>query len=202
MIHWQDENGRRSVRSKGCSLAQLLVPESTAKCRPDVQVIAVRLMPNHGLSRVEQAQLLAVASEPRSSAVPSARSVPMLADLGQACAPKQWLPLTPRLVIGSGKAWCCGMRMDLPAKANGRWLEINQGSSSPPARKVHPVPAMLIRRGIKSSSSRFTACAVSADAESLLRTAKCRSDFFTNQASVIPHAPCEWDRSTAVFRMN
>jgi transposase InsO family protein len=114
--------------------------------RPDGRPLAVRATPKHALGEAEQAQLLAVANEPRFAAVPPARIVPMLADegiylasestfsrvlkahgqtthRGRAKAPKQRRPPTTHIATEPCQVWCWDMTY-LPAKVQGRWFHL------------------------------------------------------------------------------
>ena len=114
--------------------------------RPDGRPLAVRAIPKHALSEAEQAQLLAVANEPRFAAVPPARIVPMLADegiylasestfsrvlkahgqtthRGRAKAPKQRRPPSTHIATEPRQVWCWDMTY-LPAKVQGHWFHL------------------------------------------------------------------------------
>jgi len=105
---------------------------------------AVRPTPNHALSEIERARLLRVANEPRFSAVPPARIVPMLADeglylasessfsrvlrehgqiahRGRAKAPKAVRPPTTHIATAAREVWCWDMTY-LVAQVMGRWF--------------------------------------------------------------------------------
>jgi len=110
--------------------------------RPQV----VRPTPSHALSKDERARLLQVANEPRFSAGPPARIVPMLADeglylasessfsrvlrehgqtahRGRAKAPKAVRPPTTHIARGPSQVWCWDMTY-LPAVVMGRWFHL------------------------------------------------------------------------------
>ena len=112
----------------------------------DGRPLAVRATPSHALSEAERARVLAVANEPRFSAVPPARIVPMLADegiylasessfsrvlkahgqtahRGRAKAPKQRRPPTTHIATGPRQVWCWDMTY-LPAQVLGRWFHL------------------------------------------------------------------------------
>lgn len=105
---------------------------------------AIRPIPGHALSEAEQAQVLAVANEPRFAAVPPARIVPMLADegvylasestfsrilrahgqtthRGRAKAPKAVRPPTTHMASAPRQVWCWDMTY-LPALVCGQWF--------------------------------------------------------------------------------
>jgi len=107
---------------------------------------ALRPAPEHALSPLERAALLAVANEPRFAAVPPARIVPMLADAGvylgsessmarvlrahgqnarrgRAKAPKASRPPTTHIATAPGQVWCWDMTY-LPANVMGRWFHL------------------------------------------------------------------------------
>ena len=107
---------------------------------------AVRPTPRHVLNEDERARLLQVANEPRFSAVPPARIVPMLADeglylasessfsrvlrahgqtahRGRAKAPKAVRPPTTHIASGPSQVWCWDMTY-LPAVVTGRWFHL------------------------------------------------------------------------------
>jgi putative transposase len=107
---------------------------------------AVRPTPSHALSEQERIKLLQVANEPRFSAVPPARIVPMLADegtylasessfsrvlrahgqtthRGRAKAPKAVRPPTTHVARAPRQVWCWDMTY-LPAVVMGRWFHL------------------------------------------------------------------------------
>ena len=107
---------------------------------------AVRPTPSHALSEQERIKLLQVANEPRFSAVPPARIVPMLADegiylasessfsrvlrahgqtthRGRAKAPKAVRPPTTHVAREPRQVWCWDMTY-LPAIVMGRWFHL------------------------------------------------------------------------------
>jgi len=112
----------------------------------DARPSAVRPTPSHALSEDERARLLQVANEPRFSAVPPARIVPMLADeglylasesslrrvlhahgqtahRGRAKAPKAVRPPTTHIASEARQVWCWDMTY-LPAVVMGRWFHL------------------------------------------------------------------------------
>jgi putative transposase len=107
---------------------------------------AARPTPSHALSEDERIKLLQVANEPRFSAVPPARIVPMLADegtylasqssfsrvlrehgqtahRGRAKAPKAVRPPTTHIASQPRQVWCWDMTY-LPAVVMGRWFHL------------------------------------------------------------------------------
>jgi putative transposase len=107
---------------------------------------AVRPPPSHTLSEEDRARLVRVANEPRFSAVPPARIVPMLADeglylasessfsrvlrehaqsahRGRAKAPRAVRPPTTHIASQARQVWCWDMTY-LPAVVTGRWFHL------------------------------------------------------------------------------
>jgi putative transposase len=107
---------------------------------------AARPTPSHALSEDERIKLLQVANEPRFSAVPPARIVPMLADegtylasqssfsrvlrehgqtahRGRAKAPTAVRPPTTHIASQPRQVWCWDMTY-LPAVVMGRWFHL------------------------------------------------------------------------------
>jgi transposase InsO family protein len=112
----------------------------------DGRPTAQRPTPSHALSTDERAMLVEVANEPRFSAVPPARIVPMLADegvylasestfarvlrahgqtahRGRAKAPRAKRPPTTHIASGVSQVWCWDMTY-LPATVVGRWFHL------------------------------------------------------------------------------
>ena len=119
---------------------------STGLVGGDGRPAAVRPPPSHTLSEDERAKLLQVANEPRFSAVPPARIVPMQADegvslasessfsrvlrahgqttrRGRAKAPKAVRPPTTHIAREPRQVWCWDMTY-LPAIVMGRWFHL------------------------------------------------------------------------------
>ena len=119
---------------------------STGLMGGDGRPAAIRPVPSHALSQQERARLVQVANEPRFSAVPPARIVPMLADegtylasessfsrvlrahgqtthRGRAKAPKAVRPPTTHIAREPRQVWCWDMTY-LPAVAMGRWFHL------------------------------------------------------------------------------
>ena len=119
---------------------------STGLMGGDGRPAAIRPVPSHALSQQERARLVQVANEPRFSAVPPARIVPMLADegtylasessfsrvlrahgqtthRGRAKAPKAVRPPTTHIAREPCQVWCWDMTY-LPAVVMGRWFHL------------------------------------------------------------------------------
>jgi putative transposase len=119
---------------------------STGLVGGDGRPAAIRPVPSHALSEQERARLIQVANEPRFSAVPPARIVPMLADegvylasessfsrvlrahgqtthRGRAKAPKAVRPPTTHIASQTRQVWCWDMTY-LPAVVMGRWFHL------------------------------------------------------------------------------
>ncbi len=110
----------------------------------DRRPAAERPRPAHALTDEERARILEVANQPRFSALPPARIVPMLADegtylaseasfrrvlrdhgqsrhRGRAKAPQASRPPTTHVARAPGQVWCWDMTF-LPAETKGRWF--------------------------------------------------------------------------------
>ena len=112
----------------------------------DGRPAAVRPLPSHALSQAERAELVRVANEPRFAAVPPARIVPMLADVGvylasestfsrvlrnegqaahrgRAKKPRAVRPPTTHVATAARQVWCWDMTY-LPAIVVGMWFHL------------------------------------------------------------------------------
>lgn len=114
------------------------------RVRSDQRPQAKRPTPAHALSKAEQAQILAVANEPRFASLPPARIVPMLADegvylasessfqrvlrahgqnrhRGRCRAPQASRQPSTHIAVAPGELWCWDMTY-LPAQVKGLWF--------------------------------------------------------------------------------
>ena len=114
------------------------------RIRSDRRPQTERPTPAHALSVAEQAQILAVANEPRFAALPPARIVPMLADEGvylasessfqrvlrahgqnrhraRSRAPQASRQPSTHIATAPGEVWCWDMTY-LPAQVKGQWF--------------------------------------------------------------------------------